>query len=364
MLTNKKLCKMDKLKYFLLVDPIKTLERGSHNGDVDWFIKNFLDEQSIAFDRGFAIKKSKSEHKSAYKIGTLFKLTLVASANAFKAIKLARRYDLTVFNPNEDPISLFILQKIRNIARSNFAIKSRFICTHDRILLEKNSIFINQLKKGVLTSVRYGDKISAETISYSEFLSREFGIKIEFVPYPPIDIRFNQGQINRNSNLYVALGAARKDKGFETLPTWINLISQVNPLAHFVIQAASREWLGYNKVLEALSELKNVQILPSYIDERSQYEILSSAFAVLAPYDQATYQFRGSAFTRRAMYLGKLLCVSPDTSMSMDAAKYNLLLSPESPANGLNTSHAHQNRKTLGLNLQYEAIQIWRNFLQ
>jgi hypothetical protein len=354
---------MDKLKYFLLVDPIQTLEKGSHNGDVDWFIKNFLDEESIAFDRGFALKECKSKHKSLYRIGTLFKLALIASANAFKATKLARRYDLTVFNPNEDPISLFILQKIRNIARSNFAIKSRFICTRDRILLEKNSIFINHLKIGILASVRYNDKISAETITYSEFLSREFGIKIEFVPHPPIDIRFNHGQINRNCDLYVALGAARKDKGFETLPAWINSISKVNPRANFVIQAASREWLGYDKVLESLSKVKKVQILPSYIDERSQYEILSSAFAVLAPYDQATYQLRGSAFTRRAMYLGKLLCVSPETSMSMDAAKYNLLISPESPVNDLNTSYAHQNRKTLGLNLQYEAIQIWRNFL-
>lgn len=354
---------MNKLKFFLLVDPIKTLERGSHNGDVDWFIMNFLDEHSIAYDRGFAIKESKSEHKSVYKIGTLFKLTLIASANAFKAIKLARRYDLTVFNPNDDPISLFILQKIRDISRSNFIIKSRFICTRDRILLKKNSIFIKLLKRRISSLVRKGDKISAETMTYSEFLSLEFGVEVEVAPYPPIDIRFNDQQIQRDGDLYVALGAARKDKGFETLPTWIKTISQVNPLAHFVIQAASREWLGYNKVLEALSELKNVQILPSYIDERSQYEILSSAFAVLAPYDQAVYKFRGSAFARRAMYLGKLLCVSPDTSMSRDAARYKLLISPESPVNDLNTSQAHQNRKTIGLNLQDEGIRIWRNFL-
>ena len=354
---------MGKVKYFLLVDPIETFEKGSHNSDVNWFVKNLLDEDSIDFEIGFTIKECKSKYESLNKVGTLFKLTLAAFINAVKAIKLARHYDLTVFNPNDDPISLFVLQRIRNIARSNFTIKSRFICTRDRMLLKKNSFLINRLKKNISISIRLGDKISAETQSYSEFLSREFEIRVEFVPYPPIDIRFYNVKISKQNNLFVALGASRKDKGFETLPIWINQISRKNPLAHFVIQSASKEWKGYRKALEVISKLENVKIIPSYIDERSQYEILASAYAILAPYDEVTYQFRGSAFTRRAMYLGKVIYVSSNTSMSKDAEIHDLLTFPESIVGNLNTAQAHRDRQALGTNLQKESIRFWRRFL-
>jgi hypothetical protein len=289
---------------------------------------------------------------------------LIALINSIKAIKLAWHYDLTVFNPNDDPISLFVLQRIRNFTGSNFKIRSRFICTRDRMLLEKNSIFINKLKRKISNSLRYGDKISAETQIYSEFLSREFGFRVEFVPYPPIDVRFIEVQIASQSDLYVSLGASRRDKGFETLSIWIKQISQRNPLAQFVIQEANKKWHGYEKVIQGLSKLDNVKILPSYIDERSQYEILASAYAILAPYDQSTYRYRGSAFTRRAMYQGKLICVPLNTSMAQDAEMHNLLITPESLVSNLDTAQARRDRHILGTNLQKEAIVIWRGFLQ
>jgi hypothetical protein len=345
------------------VDPIKPLDNASHNIDVEWFVKNLLDNESKSFGRGFATNECSSKSKIGYRLGTLFRLTVVASGNAFRAIKLARHVEITVFNPNEDPISLFILQKLRSLSRSNFTIRSRFICTRDRMLLRKDSIPVKYLKKRIASSVRYGDKFSAETITYSEFLSHEFGTEVEFVPYPPIDSRFSEVHVRRDDDLYVSLGSARKDKGFEALPVWIDQITQGNPKAHFIVQKASKPWEGYNRALEEISKFNNVRLLPSFIDEKSQYEILVSANAFLAPYDHATYQYRGSAFARRAMYLGKPICVTLGTSMSLDAERHNLLFSHKSIVNELSVTKDHSSSQAVGMSLQVESIQIWKNFL-
>lgn len=354
---------MTKQSLLLFVDPIKPLDNASHNIDVEWFVKNLLDNESKSFGRGFATNECSSKSKIGYRLGTLFRLTVVASGNAFRAIKLARHVEITVFNPNEDPISLFILQKLRSLSRSNFTIRSRFICTRDRMLLRKDSIPVKYLKKRIASSVRYGDKFSAETITYSEFLSHEFGTEVEFVPYPPIDSRFSEVHVRRDDDLYVSLGSARKDKGFEALPVWIDQITQGNPKAHFIVQKASKPWEGYNRALEEISKFNNVRLLPSFIDEKSQYEILVSANAFLAPYDHATYQYRGSAFARRAMYLGKPICVTLGTSMSLDAERHNLLFSHKSIVNELSVTKDHSSSQAVGMSLQVESIQIWKNFL-
>jgi hypothetical protein len=354
---------MDKLKYFLLLDPIQSLDNSSHNSDIDWFVTNFLAEQSIKFERGLALKESGLLLKVAFKMVTVLKLVAIGLANAFKAKKLARKYDVTVFNPNDDPISLIILQKIRNLSKSDFKIKSRFIGTRDRVLIKKDSLLVNGLKRRISASIRHQDRVSAETKSYSEFLSEEFRFDVDFVPYPPIDLKFNAVSTRRENDLYVALGAARKDKGFETLVAWIDLIFQNNPSANFVIQEASKPWEGYEDALRKLSERKNVRILPSFIDAVSQHEILTLAFAVMAPYDLAIYQFRGSAFTRRAMYLGKLVCTTPGTSMSKDAENYDLLIFPSAPFNEHKTLQSHQIRHGRGVNLQKDSIRAWTDFL-
>jgi hypothetical protein len=354
---------MDKSKYFLVVDPIQSLDRGSHNRDVERFIHNFLDKNLIKFESGFTLKESRMKYKITYRIETVFKLIAAAVVNALKARKLSQKYDLTVFNPNDDPISLLVLQQIRHISRSNFTIKSRFICTRDKIFINQNSYIVNELKKRISNSIMHNDKLSAETESYSEYLSVELKNTVDFVPYPPIDTKFSQVLNLGEGDLYVALGAARKDKGFETLSIWIDLIMQNNPDASFVIQEAEKKWNGYEETLQKLSKLDNVRILPSFIDSASQYEVLSSAFAVLAPYDPAMYQFRGSAFTRRAMYLGKLVCTSSDTSLSKDAESHDLLIFPDSLIIEQKSLQSRKFRQDLGINLQMESIRAWAGFL-
>jgi hypothetical protein len=354
---------MTKQSLFLFIDPIKPLEKGSHNNDVEWFVKNLLENESKALCHGFTVNECSSKSRPGYRLGTLFRLTAIALGNGFRAIKLARHFELTVFNPNEDPISLFLLQKMRSISGSNFRIKSRFICTRDRFLLNKDSISIEYLKKKISSSARNTDRISAETITYAEFLSHEFGMKVEFVPYPPIDSKFSQDLVQSDDDLYVSLGSARKDKGFEALPVLIDQITQVNSKAHFIIQRATKDWDGYSKALEEISKLHNVRILPSYIDEKRQYEILASASTFLAPYDQNIYKYRGSAFARRAMYLGKSICVTHGTSMSLDAERHNLLISQDSVLNGLVILKDHSAFKAAGISLQEQATLIWKNFL-
>ena len=355
--------KMNRLKCFFLLDPIQTQNSSSHNNDVQSFIENLLDEQSIRFERGFALKESRLQNKLGYKTETLFKLVASALVNSIKARRLAHKYDVTVFNPNDDPISLYVLQEFRKCTSSAFTIKSRFICTRDRILIRQNSFLISKLKTRISRLVRLEDKMSAETRSYSDFLSSEFKMIVDFVPYPPIDLGCIDRPNRREHDLYVALGAAREDKGFNTLITCIDLISRNNPGARFVIQEASKKWQGYEENLQKLNELDNVRILPSFIDSATQLELLCSAFAVLTPYDPAMYQFRGSAFVRRAMYLGKLICASSNTSLSRDAENHNLLIFPDSSFNERKSFQSHEIRQDLGLKLREESIQAWKSFL-
>jgi len=354
---------MNKLKCFFLLDPIQTQNSSSHNNDVQTFIENLLDEQSIRFERGFALRESRLQNKFGYKTETIFKLVVTALVNAIKARKLAHKYDVTVFNPNDDPISLYVLQEFRKCTRSAFTIKSRFICTRDRILIRQNSILVSKLKKRISRLIRLEDKMSAETRSYSDFLTSEFNLIVDFVPYPPIDLWCSEGPSRRENDLYVALGAAREDKGFGTLSIWINWITQNNPDARFVIQEASKKWQGYDENLQKLIEIDSVKILPSFIDSDSQYELLCSAFAVLTPYDPTMYQFRGSAFVRRAMYLGKLICTSSDTSLSRDAEIHDLLIFPDSSFNERKTLQSHKIRQDMGIKLQKESMQAWKSFL-
>jgi len=338
-------------------------DNSSHNKDVQTFVENLLHEKSIRIEKGVALMESRLQNKWGYRSETILKLIVAALLNSIKARRLAHKYDVTVFNPNDDPISLFVLQEFRKFTSSTFTIKSRFICTRDRILISQSSFLIGQLKKRISAMTSSEDRMSAETMSYSAFLSVEFNMMVDFVPYPPIDHRFSNVPNPIKNDLFVALGAAREDKGFDNLITWIDRITQNNPDAHFVIQEASKKWKSYEENLQKLKELENVKILPSFIDSQTQHELLSSSFAVLTPYDPIIYQFRGSAFVRRAMYMGKLICALPDTSLSRDAENHNLLIFPESSINDQKTSKSHKVRQELGVKLQKESIKSWKNFL-
>jgi hypothetical protein len=168
----------------------------------------------------------------------------------------------------------------------------------------------------------------------------------------------------RGKFVVVVPGAARMDKGFAELPNLIDKWQHLDIEVEFLIQSAQKEWPGYSEVLKELKTLSNVKILPSYIPSYQQSEILRNSNAILLPYFQTMYAFRGSAFARRGMYLGKVILATEGTTMANDAELWGFLAPLDKVTSTITISgNAFENYKR-GRVLAKNAELIWDLALQ
>ena len=303
----------------IIHDPISPSNRSSHNQDVRRYSYTCAIKSHSRVIHSKSYEETVVTSKLLRKICDGLKIFHSSFRTAMKATVLQRRYKVTVFNPNEDLVSFTTLLIIRKILGQEWRLISRFICTRDRRLADTRPDDLKQFQNLLKFATSPKDKFSAETIEYANHLSKLFNLAVTHVPYPPIDLDTSYKSTLSRKIIVVVPGAARMDKGFTELPNLINKLHHLDIEFDFLIQRAQKDWPGYREALEELEKHSNVKILPSYIPNEELTEILRNSNLILLPYLQTMYAFRGSAFARRGMYLGKTILASEGTTMANDA---------------------------------------------
>ncbi len=308
----------------IIHDPISPSNRSSHNQDVRQYSFTCASKSYSRVIHSKSYNETVGTSKFLRKIFDGLKIFHSSFRTAMKATVLQPRYKVTVFNPNEDLVSFITLLIIRKLLGQEWRLISRFICTRDRSLADIRPHDLGKFQNLLKFTTSSNDKFSAETIEYANHLSKLFNLEVTHVPYPPIDLDTGYKATFSRKFIVVVPGAARMDKGFAELPNLINKLNHLDIKVDFLIQRAQKDWPGYCEVLEELKKLSNVKILPSYIPNEELTEILRNSNSILLPYVQTMYTFRGSAFARRGMYLGKTILTSKGTTMANDAELWGL----------------------------------------
>lgn len=341
----------------IIYDPLRPRQKATHHSD----ISDFIYETAQSKYSQIIVSKSYLEWKSPWRNlnRVLSVIFLVAHAtNLVCRISVQNKGEkITILNPNENPVSLACLLFIRRLMHRKWRIASRFICTRDSILTDPNSraaLFFFKIVRKYVNSL---DTYAAETLEYSNFLMANMNSQVMHVPYPPIDVPYELKSSPEISATFCVLGAAREDKGFLQLPQLISKIEAQVHGAHFYIQSAETPWKGYLETYNYLQGKDNVKLISSYLSGEEIQEILSKSHVILLPYDLETYRYRGSAFARRGMYLGKRIIATEGTTMSKDAIRLGF--------NGsLKNFDKSKIADSVSRKIRNEAIQAWDKFLQ
>ena len=348
----------------IIYDPLGRSNEVGHNDEIAEYASKVGSRHYSKVLIADNFSETKVQYQFIHKLLNVTKI-LVSTLKLFsKALRLQKEYSINIFNPNEDLISLALLLCLRKVFGLEWRFTSRFICTRDRRLLQTDSFFAIQFSKLLQSTIKASDKLSAETDKYAKHLSALTRISFRFVPYPPIDVSSGLIQVKIDRlNVFVP-GAAREDKGFDELPGFIEKFAKLDISVMFLIQEAHEEWLNYSKTITLLKAKPNVSLLPSHISGSELSKTLKQCNILLLPYNPKTYSFRGSAFGRRGMYLGKMIITHPHTSLGIDAGRHNLLLNEISK----NLKHIITDSTVInyqkGRKLARDAELSWEEFLQ
>ena len=358
------MCNKQAEKILIILNGVIPSFQNSHHADVEEYVRNICSNEYHKIESGYTNTQVDSGTSYFLSLLNFFKVIFTAAVNCIKIIRAGRSYQITVFSQNDDLFSLYILLAARKLSFGSFSIRSRFICTRDSISLRADKFIIKFLFRQISQNLRIGDVLSAETLEYSEYLSKIFNIPFSHIPYPPIDLIPEGHESNFERYYCVSLGSARIDKGFEKLPALVRDISKINPTSHFVIQAPLLWKAEFKETLMMLNRIENVTVLPGRIESDIQKSILSNASLVLLPYDPLAYTYRGSAFCMRATYLGKLILATKGTSMANEAKRFGMEFDLESSIDSQMSQDQVRKRQSTGKFLQIEIQEIWKGFLK
>jgi hypothetical protein len=314
---------MDSL--LIIHDPLKPHNKSSHNFDIIEYSLRVAANMYSRVILGVSVNETRSRLKIVKNFIDVAKIVLSTLNVAYQAFFLRCRYHVTIFNPNEDVISLLVLITIRKIFFQKWRIISRFICTRDRRLVEGSRFFETLICKILKRITRPDDKLCAETRDHAKELSLRTSMFIEFVPYPPIDTDLGFSQRDFRKIKILLPGAAREDKGLDELQSFVEKFQNQNIEVMFVVQEAHNAWVAYPDIIAKLKAMSNLQILPQYLSNEDLNLVINECDILLLPYRSSVYRLRGSGFARRGMYMGKLIIAHDDTSIANDAARSELL---------------------------------------
>lgn len=306
-------------------DPFYRDEMASHHSKVFRFIERILPGEEIVFISPL--------HQNFWWTGLIkpVKYLFLAfflmrnSIVIFNEERKSRRFSKVIyFNPNIDPVTLFLILGYRRIFQLDFQISIRFICTVDRILARQNIFTIHFLRL-VGKLITSSDRVSAESIGYARHLSELSGVHIEYLEYPPIDF-YPLKKVEKEKStksIILFIGNPRKDKGYLDL-LQITSIFHDSTNVEFRIQEyvdSDREMLT---VVDTLRRDCNVKILPPLPTPKEIAKQVSDCDFLLLPYNTEMYKSRNSAFMFLGLYFGKRIATYEGTALYESASEVNL----------------------------------------
>jgi glycosyltransferase involved in cell wall biosynthesis len=148
--------------------------------------------------------------------------------------------------------------------------------------------------------------VAAETPVYANHLAASFDIDVAMLPYPLLAEAI---PLPRTGPFVVAsAGSARFDKGFLDL---LPIIREVRRLddgldIEFRIQGLTdRQVVHHQSYTNQLYAMPGVVLLPAVLSHDDMRALYAGCHAVLLPYEQSIYQFRGSAVLMEAIAYGR-----------------------------------------------------------
>ena len=232
-----------------------------------------------------------------FNVGESFFITFIEQKIEDYFIRRAYKHIIDVLNENINSILFFPSIDLMALRFLDYLFSRKKI--ESNVFLRLNALehlIPNNSNTNILTRVLEGNKkiiLGVETSKISSYL-REAGIysgQIFWAPLPYIK-RYPKPT---SEIIFGSLGGAKKRKGFDELPFWINNISQKMTNAKFLIQQSPYHWPGYQDTLKVLGELENVVLLPERLSNEDFFYYMSLCNFSIAPYNQESYNWGGSS---------------------------------------------------------------------
>lgn len=265
---------------------------------------NSFDVRRVLKSRSYRIDRSRIGLDRIYlfvlrrfNIGESLFITFIEQKIENHFIKKAYRHIIDVLNENKNSVLFFPSIDLMALRFLDYLFSREKI--ESNVFLRLNALenlIPNNSNSNFLTRVLEGNKkiiLGVETSKISSYL-RETGIysgEIFWAPLPYIK-RYPKPTAEI---IFGFLGGAKKRKGFDELPFWINTISQRVTNAKFLIQQSPYHWPGYQDTLKVLGELENVVLLPEKLSNKDFFHYISLCDFNIAPYNQESYIWGGSS---------------------------------------------------------------------
>ena len=169
-------------------------------------------------------------------------------------------------------------------------------------------------------------EISAETESYRTHIAR-FTPESFVCEYPHEMHLRKKTPISKSGKITVgSLGSARPDKGFTRLALFIpKILAAFGPKIRVTIQEGVMSWgYEYEKTLSELRSYKAVSILPGYLPSLEMKRAIENCDILFMPYDEGTYEYRGSAMLFEAADRNIPMIVPSRTGLGEVVRKYGI----------------------------------------
>jgi hypothetical protein len=299
----------------IISDPIIPQTLTSHNLDLSEYVFELALKLGFSVQMGQNVKSPTSGLRMLRRVSTVAKLLKCCVLDLYPYKKNSST--ILYINPNANPIWLLISNYLSKSLSIKIKIHAHFIGTHDLVAFQK--VVIIFLVKSISKSENI--TLSAETETYSRFLSRILGKECQHLPFPPIDqkeSRIEKIQIealDRSPKLrLVFLGAPRNDKGIFDLPLVIKGLGSAENLLEFRYQK------GMPNSVTGHNNLNNVNLiqLPEYLTKAEFYNEIVLADIVLIPYLKEDFELRGSSICQRAIYTSSKILIRAGTSLVME----------------------------------------------
>ena len=174
--------------------------------------------------------------------------------------------------------------------------RKKFKCNIFLRLNALEHLIANNFNTNILERILDSDHkiiVGAETAKIISYV-KEAGIYSGDIFWAPLPYVKRHAK-SSSDIIFGSLGGAKKRKGFNELPFWINTISLSVSEAKFYIQQSPYHWPGYLDTLKELNKLENVSLLPEVLNNEDFFYYMSLCSFIIAPYDQQSYEWGGSS---------------------------------------------------------------------
>jgi glycosyltransferase involved in cell wall biosynthesis len=255
----------------------------------------------------------------------------VSAAACVDALTLFRDLQISgsdfVFYPSIDYFSLIgllsYLKKAMPESTPRFVL--RWIGVMENKMLNYGPDLTDLLVEVSALGHKFGIVHTAESLVYAQWLTKHLDAKVSVTPTLATN---NFVDYADKPALTLSFpGAARRDKGFDRLPSILSALERLKPdfeYMAYIQLLQSNESKHYSIYAHQLTRNSSVVLLPTSISDAQLETYIGESNIIVLPYDPVVYQFRSSAIMAEAAMIGRYVIASNSCGFSSDIVNYQL----------------------------------------